>query len=350
MANRSLPLVAFLSCSLATLVGCQGNPPNAISADEACKPAPSDVRTHDFGEVITGEELSHVFSFTNDSDEFLGLNPTAGIQKDCGCEDVQVRASELAPGAATDVLVKLNTTEKVGRFAYGGVVTWRTRSGREIATRFAVRGLARRAVTSSPSVVHFDPEDVRLRRSKEVRFTAQCPVQWELAKVVGSQPLVHIIDRQISGNLLICKIQSTVPEDAEQATGELSLKVPMINPSRTLSVVGTSVPVSARQEIEFAVNPKLVMARQDRQTGKAWVRLQVSGKKVSGKRMKGIRCEGFAVDWSMTEPTRSGMAVVTVALSGPVQWTGGSKAPLVLDVDGIDPITVPLVWLTNFTE
>ncbi len=343
-------MAAFLLCTLTTLSGCQRISPDAPSDDVRCLGPSNDVRTHDFGDVISGEELCHAFSYTNDSDECLLLDQKVGIRKDCGCQDVQVRASDLAPGDTTEVVVKLNTTEKVGRFEYGGVVTWRTKSGGQVAPRFTLRGLSRRAVTSAPSVLHFDPEDVRLKRIKEIRFSANYPVNWKSAKVEGTQPLVHLVSREISGNQLICKIQCEMSEEIEHANGVLALSVPLVEPRETLPVIRTAIPVSVRQELDFVVSPKLVTVKQDRRSGKGSARFQVRGAKVSSNCFNAVTCEGYTVDWSISEPTHSGMAVVTVSLRGKMPQTASSKANLVLDVDAFGLVHVPLVWLTEVPQ
>ncbi len=65
----------------------------------------------DFGDITQGEIVEHVFKFTNTGSIPLIITNT---HVTCGCTTPQYTKEPIAPGEAGEILVKFNSTGKVG--------------------------------------------------------------------------------------------------------------------------------------------------------------------------------------------------------------------------------------------
>ena len=68
--------------------------------------------TYDFGEIESGTIFSHVFTFTNTSDEPLVLSNAKGS---CGCTVPQWPREPIMPGETASITVKFNSKNKKGK-------------------------------------------------------------------------------------------------------------------------------------------------------------------------------------------------------------------------------------------
>lgn len=75
-------------------------------------------RTYDAGQVRSGARIEHQFRFRNATESLVLLG---GATRSCGCTDISLLNSSLAPGEVGALMVTIDTTGKSGRFA--GVVT-----------------------------------------------------------------------------------------------------------------------------------------------------------------------------------------------------------------------------------
>lgn len=65
----------------------------------------------DFGDIVQGEKVEHVFKFTNTGTEPLIIT---NIQVTCGCTAPSWPRDPIAPGQKSEVTVAFNTTGKMG--------------------------------------------------------------------------------------------------------------------------------------------------------------------------------------------------------------------------------------------
>ncbi len=66
----------------------------------------------DFGTVIAGEKVSHVYKFTNTGNEPLILSDAKGS---CGCTVPKWPREPIAPGQTSEILVEFNSANKSGQ-------------------------------------------------------------------------------------------------------------------------------------------------------------------------------------------------------------------------------------------
>jgi len=183
---------------------------------------------------------------------------------------------------------------------------------------------------------------------KELTFTARIPVDWAKAKVLAPESMLQVIDWQVSGDKGICKLKGVAAEEVEAANGVFLLDVPLAEPTPTLASVSARVPVSVRQELLFTVTPKTVLARVDRESGRATARLLVRGKKLgeTNQPISEITCPGYRVDWQMMMPSAENTAVVNLQLTPLADKGPGGERRLILRVAGMKPMELPIVNLT----
>lgn len=68
--------------------------------------------TYDFGEIISGDIVTHVFSFTNTGDQPLLIMDAKGS---CGCTVPQFPIKPIAPGETASITVQFNSRNKFGQ-------------------------------------------------------------------------------------------------------------------------------------------------------------------------------------------------------------------------------------------
>ncbi|MBT5508064.1 MAG: DUF1573 domain-containing protein [Flammeovirgaceae bacterium] len=66
---------------------------------------------HEFGDIIQGDVIEHVFEFTNSGNAPLVLQD---VKTTCGCTVPEWPRSPLAPGATAELKVKFNSAGKIG--------------------------------------------------------------------------------------------------------------------------------------------------------------------------------------------------------------------------------------------
>ena len=90
-------LFIFSSISLAQLL----NPKLVIQQNE-----------YDFGDIVKGEIVSHVFVLSNSGGAVLNI---ASVKPSCGCTAAMPEKSELGPGESTNLTVSFNSSGRNGK-------------------------------------------------------------------------------------------------------------------------------------------------------------------------------------------------------------------------------------------
>ena len=67
---------------------------------------------YDFGNIVQGEKVSHIFTITNTGGSELDI---MNIRTSCGCTAAKPGKNKLAPNESTDLKVEFNSTYKSGK-------------------------------------------------------------------------------------------------------------------------------------------------------------------------------------------------------------------------------------------
>lgn len=70
-----------------------------------------EVSTHDFGDITQGDQVQHVFKFTNNGTAPLVLTNVATT---CGCTAPTWPREAILPGESGEILIKFNSAGKMG--------------------------------------------------------------------------------------------------------------------------------------------------------------------------------------------------------------------------------------------
>jgi len=105
--DKSLSVAKSLGCGLLLLLACRA------TAETEAVPAG---RVYDFGEVVEGRQVKHVFTFTNPTSRTLNIKD---VRVSCGCTTATVRKKSLAPGETTDFGVTFDSLGRAGEVEKG---------------------------------------------------------------------------------------------------------------------------------------------------------------------------------------------------------------------------------------
>ncbi len=68
--------------------------------------------TYDFGNIVQGEKVSHIFTITNTGGAELNIK---NVRASCGCTAAKPEKNKLAPNESTDLKVEFNSAYKSGK-------------------------------------------------------------------------------------------------------------------------------------------------------------------------------------------------------------------------------------------
>ena len=124
-------LTFFMSCSNSST---DANDATATIADNQITAQNPDVKnpepvmtfeheTWDFGKINEGEEVRHIFKFTNTGDEDLVIR---NAQASCGCTVPRWERKPIRPGETSEIEVKFNSSGKPGNQSKNVTITANT--------------------------------------------------------------------------------------------------------------------------------------------------------------------------------------------------------------------------------
>jgi hypothetical protein len=133
----------------------------------------------DFGKVIQGEMLKHVFSFTNQGSttlEILGLEPS------CGCQAASMSTKQIRAGQSGQIDVSVDTAGLTG--AIDKSVTVITNDPRRSSVSLSVRAEVQPEISVSSPSIYFESTPKGKEVSREVIITVQAE---RSIKILGAE-------------------------------------------------------------------------------------------------------------------------------------------------------------------
>ncbi|MBD3583938.1 DUF1573 domain-containing protein [Flavobacterium selenitireducens] len=83
---------------------------------------------HDFGKIVTGDKVTHVFKFKNTGEADLIISKAYGT---CGCTVPEYPKEPLKPGASGEIKVSFNSSGKHGNQSKSVILETNTEKGEE---------------------------------------------------------------------------------------------------------------------------------------------------------------------------------------------------------------------------
>jgi hypothetical protein len=205
-------------------------------------------RSYDFGTVVRGSKIRHVFTIANTTNSQVRI---ADWRTKCGCTDVKAGAKVIPPGTQTTLEATIDTTKFTGPKRSGLTLVFAEPSLVEIDLNLTcfIRG----DVTVNPGLIDFGV----VRRGKEtptktlVLTYAGGRPDWEIKQIKTRTAHVKIVSteqgRSADGQvnyLLTATLQSDLPNGAFKDEAKISSNEPR----------GTPLPITVVASIQSAVS------------------------------------------------------------------------------------------------
>ncbi|HTW86904.1 MAG TPA: DUF1573 domain-containing protein [Candidatus Binataceae bacterium] len=143
--------------------------------------------TYDFGTVLNGPPVSHVFKLTNAGQGKLIIGE---VLPSCGCTAAKPSRTELGPGESSEIAVTLATSALSGHSAHTVMIA--TNDPNHPMTTLTMVGDVRLQVTATPSDVDFGKVARGQTPMREVTLTALKQPGFEIEKISNSNPNLKI--------------------------------------------------------------------------------------------------------------------------------------------------------------
>ena len=145
-------------CLPARAVG--SSPSGSASAAHVGPRIVFDATSHDFGTVIAGATVVHLFNVKNTGDQSL-LLPEVGSS--CGCTGAVLKTSQIPPGGSGQVEVRFSPTSTGPTRK---VVVVRSNDPRASATRLELTAVVEPDLTYEPGYIRLITDDARYRTAR----------------------------------------------------------------------------------------------------------------------------------------------------------------------------------------
>jgi len=129
--------------------------------------------SHDFGDIVQGEKVTHTFVISNSGGDVLKISD---VRASCGCTAVKPEKNELAPGESTNLLVSFNSAGRSG--AQLKTVTVKTNDPESPETVLTITAhvvMDKKSGTSQPEVFFLETQHDfgKVVQGKVVEYTFQ---------------------------------------------------------------------------------------------------------------------------------------------------------------------------------
>lgn len=110
--NLTSLIMLFVAVTAMAQTSGQDEPKKTIEITPAGAPVMTfDVDEYNFGKIVTGEVVTHVFTFVNTGDAPLVIEKTA---RSCGCTTPSYSKEPVMPGDTGQITVQFNSMGKMG--------------------------------------------------------------------------------------------------------------------------------------------------------------------------------------------------------------------------------------------
>jgi hypothetical protein len=190
---------------------------------------------YDFGTVLNGAQVKHVFKLKNTGTAPLIIG---GVQTSCGCTVAKPTRSIVQPGDETDIAATFDT--RTDRGPSSRIITVFTNDPKHEQLQLTMKGDVKVQVDASPSPVAFDKVKHGTEESRQVLITdAMNDRNFKLGPITNSNPNIKVAQRPRadgkSGAALTVTLLKTMPAGPFSDT----VKVPTSRVPVEIVVFGT---------------------------------------------------------------------------------------------------------------
>jgi hypothetical protein len=173
----SVTLAAVAIIAVAPLAGFAAGQPR-LEIDQA---------TYNFGTVLNGPPVSHVFKLKNAGQARLIIGQ---VMPSCGCTAAKPTKTELEPGETSEIKVTLATGALNGQSSH--TITIATNDPKHQTATLTMVGNVQLQVSASPPDIDFGKVSHGQSATREVTLTALKPDGFEVGKISNSNPNIQV--------------------------------------------------------------------------------------------------------------------------------------------------------------
>jgi hypothetical protein len=299
---------------------------------------------HEVGEVTAGIEISHTFVLANNLASPLHVLRDADVASNCGCATITTAARELAPGATTDVTVKVATRDRKGPFRLGGRIVWTDARNEPHLAVFALVGVARPPLALQPDELVFERDEVAKGRSKELKVIVDSAVDEASLTVEAPTGALAVEPIRSEKGHRVYAVKCLQPPRGEDEEFHAIVLAAKLTPRLGGIPVSAKVVVQVREAVPLDVQPKSLELRLD-PDGRAVGKFVLSGEAMQGgDNVESLSCADYEVEWKATHTRpESPTAVVEITLLAPPDKNGPEKTTVRVKVKGLPALHVPVL-------
>ena len=243
LARSQLLLVLALAMHLAVWVAGPIQAGEALSLVGPC--IRFDLTTNDFGAVLAGEPVRHVFIFTNAGSEDLVISK---VQPGCGCTSAGEWTRVAKPGETGVIPIRLNTAGFVGMIDKAITVTCNDQ--RQPIVTLKLKGTARRAMVIQPPVAILNLQPDSPLGCAIICITNYLEQPLSLSNPLSTNSaLTAELKTNLIGRCYVVVVSNVVP----LASGALAANVAVKTSLTNLPVI--NIPVLANAVPPFTTSP-----------------------------------------------------------------------------------------------
>ena len=139
---------------------------SALSGQDKAPAIVFDAPAKDFGKVLQGETITHVFGFTNKGTTTLEI---LGVEPSCGCQAASLSSRKVRAGQSGQIEVTVETGGLTG--VVDKSVTIRTNDPRQPSVSLSIRAEVQPEITVSSASIYFETVPNRKEVTKEIIIT-----------------------------------------------------------------------------------------------------------------------------------------------------------------------------------
>lgn len=304
---RRLPsaLIGAGGCVLALLLGVSdadpGRPPRAVC----------DEPVHDFGSVVQGTVVRHVFRLRNEGDTALRI--TEGTAP-CGCTAVVLPDAPVAPGDDGGVEISFDTSRFRGPKTKSVVVY--TNDPIQPVQQLTVTGTVTADVVADPAVLYLGRLHPGTNPVAEIRIVSTSGKLLDVVVAAAEHPSLHLAVEPLpgsrnAGRRIVVSMDPSMPRGSFNDTVRIAVTGP--------DHVEMEVPVFGTVERDLVVQPSHLTMGGRRLGRRHHLRLRNRG--LEPITVEGVRVLDLPLDYAVRTVSPGYEYQITLRLAGPVETT-----------------------------
>jgi len=187
-------------------------------------------RVFDFGEVLQGDTVEHVFLFKNSGDDMLRIE---SVHSSCGCTAALVSARQVAPGDRGELRITFDSSDF--RNAVHKTITLQTNDPDKATYLFEVKGIVKEELYMVPARLRLGvlAPGAEIEKQVEIKNDSSAAIQLKAPQSTNAHVSASLDRTTIKpGERALLSVRIRVPQDARRVSGYVTLETDYIKVPR----------------------------------------------------------------------------------------------------------------------